>query len=344
MFNINNPYKILKHSQKYRIFEYQRQNLNKVSYKGFSNFYHFKIFVLLIYLVRSEWLNYSYLSLSLKMLHSKSKPIFVLFFSPHCGHCSGIPEALHDWANDLGRRKDIYITQIDCYNTYGCIPFGIDRTPTQVLIIGNNKKYWPNTYYRDGKDWDLWVNQTWTEHLHEIDPSDLYNETLQTRNGGSTFYLQVPSKDSPILKKVAQLSRYYSIFHCNFVYSINISLKSPQFYAYQSPYCFHSYSFYWNLQSFIEKYKFSAIHQFDSDEFFSYHSKPSAILYTRAPISDGQIDSLVELTKNCEDSKKKDYIYGWYDDSNDNKKTFLKQLGINDHEIPFLIGTGGFSG
>lgn len=276
-----------------------------------------------------------------KILSSKRKPLLALFFSHRCPHCSGIPEALQEYANNTGKRDDIYITQIDCYNSIGCELFDIHSTPTQYLIVGGSKRYWPQTNARSEKDWDKWINETWSFQLHKINSSELFNETLKTSLGGSTFYLEIDSESNSLFKKIKKLSRYYHIFNTNFVYTINSSISSPRLLVYTSPYSFITYSNKENVDHFIDSHKFSSIHQFDIDEIASQRSKPYAILYTRSPIYQSQIDSIYELTKNL---SSKNFIFGWYDDHSDEKKSLLKKLKISDRDIPFLIGIGKRNG
>lgn len=283
----------------------------------------------------STWLEYDTNTIQKYIDNSFNIPIFILYFSPYCPYCHGLPEGFKNYSSGLGNRSDIYIMTIDCTKTDGCRRFHVRGTPTIVLVRGNNYKYWPHTRERGPEGWDRWINETLAPNLQEIhNDTELEAAKSKPRNGGSSFIIEVPSKEDSYLGYIKNISRIYRIFDDWFFYRVNHSINETRVTAYQVENCpiplegKVSYS-----ESFFKQYRFGSLHEYELDELMDVTLNSPVVLYVvNDEISDSEKHQLRILSGfNCNGIQ-----YGWI--KADEYKDIHKYSGTGPIDLPFLFG------
>lgn len=266
--------------------------------------------------------------------NSFKKPIFALCYSPYCPHCHGLPEGFKRYHEGLGNRSDIYIMTIDCTSSTGCAKFHIRGTPTIALVIGNNCKYWPRSPERGPEGWDRWINQTMNSDLRQIyNDSQLVDAQFEPKDGGSTFYVEVPSESHSILDTFRNHSRYFKIFNDTFVYKVNTSLTEPKIYAFQKPGCPIEFNLpLSNLYEFFNEYKFGVLHQYTYAEFLAIPYRFKVGLYVVKEFLKPVMKYNLQMAAYNECSR---VVYGWAS-LNENSE-FSKYIGTSTAPVMTFI-------
>ena len=295
-------------------------------------------FILYSFLVSSTWIEYSDSEWKKLVENSFNLPIFALCYSPYCPHCSGLPEGFKRYDEGLGNRTDILIVTINCMKQYGCAHFHIRGTPNIALVIGNEYQYWPVSPERGPEGWDRWINQSLAPNLRRIETDEeLKSAQFEPWDGGTTFYAEVKSEDDPILPILKNHSILFKHYNDTFIYRVKENIKETKLYAYRKPGCqlvFHGDTkSSESVFSFLQKYRFGALHRYSYMEYMQLPSKQkSAIYIVDKHLEEAQRHSLQKLATNeCSD-----IIYGWGSIEQDAK--FSKILNPKEQETtPYLV-------
>lgn len=217
--------------------------------------------------------------------NSFEKPLVMVCYSRYCPHCDGLEQGTREYAEGYGNRSDSYVSMIDCAVSPDCSLFHISGTPTITLVMGSNDKYWVRIPSRDGHVWNEYLDIYLSSNIREIfSDEELYNATLEPTNGGTTFYLETPSKKDPIFLELSKLSKKYRLFNDSFVYKINPSISKSILRSFRSPYSYQTYDNflkmkihrklydshgkpYSQLEQFLDFYKFGYRHIYTNEEY-----------------------------------------------------------------------------
>ena len=264
---------------------------------------------------------------------SVSSPIFALCYSPYCPHCIGLPDQLRRIDQKIGNREDIVFTMIDCINVVGCYRFGIRGTPHVSIIIGDKRRYWPIAHNNGFDEWDAFINKTLSPSLKEIhDDAELEVTKREPKDGGTTFFLETPSKNSDFIEELSKISRTYKIYNDTFVYRVNGKLNEPKLYAYYSEFCFREFTGNKDqIQKFVDDNKFGQFHRYDKDELKKIKTK-TALFYTNTKLSYNQMESIRYLRKDHCDSE---YAFGWANVQEEPQ--ILKSTPAKVTDLPFMF-------
>ncbi|OHS94908.1 hypothetical protein TRFO_10858 [Tritrichomonas foetus] len=304
------------------------------------------IIFLFVYQAFSKWLNFSLDEFDKYVEDSIYHPIFVLCYSPFCPHCTGLPEELKQYSEDLGKSDDIYYTTVNCQEPGLCQYFDVKGTPKILLVQGPNKRYWPIVRNNTVAGWDNFIKERTSPNFRQIITDDeLENSKLEPKSGGTLFYLESSSEKDPAISKVRDLSSNFRSFNDSFVYRITGQTKLTAFtskycgYVYKGDFQDHSNSnnnknnpeSSESLGNFVNEYKFGLFHKYFHDEYLELISKrKSAIIVNDGKLSDSQKHSLQEISKNhCS------IAYGWMSINEDTQILKLSKKKFIDS--PFLF-------
>ena len=225
------------------------------------------------------WFDFNEKEFKVLRKNSINKPVFVVCYSPYCPHCRNLPEQTHEFSNMIQNRTDVYVTSINCAESDHCQIFKATHTPFIVLVYGERRKYWPKIRSKNIDDWMKVVDKYTNDNIREIfTEKQLIEAKNEPTDGGTTFYLEVPSKDDDYLRCLTGLSRRYLVYNDTFIYKVVQDLKTPKLFAFQSPEC--SKEFFFNgksdsnklllrqtIEDFVSAYKFGHLHRYDIDEY-----------------------------------------------------------------------------
>lgn len=298
------------------------------------------MFSFLIFNVRSEFWRFSAKRYKQIEKNSFDKPLFVVAYSPWCGHCTEIPNESRIFRESTLNRNDFYFTLLNCGEGDACTHFYVPHTPYIVLVQGDERDYWPETKQHTAAEWLKFIDENIRDHLIKIDDESLiesYKSNLT--GGGSLFYLQLQSEHSPIFKAYQEIAKRYYIYHDTFLYRIAPS-KPEKIVAYTSPSCQIEYSQTSLIKTFIDHYKFGASHRYLEKEINSLHQSqlPSAVLlvednYQEPKITEGLKKDVLKIAdQNC------NLKTGWM--SFRYNEGYLQDHKINDEDMPTLIYNG----
>jgi len=282
--------------------------------------------------VSSTWWNFTNDEFEDLKANSIKMPIFVVCYSQWCPHCSGLPEGTVQYSESDGNRSDVYITMLDCSVREECGHFHVTGTPHMVLVMGQKRRYWPRIGYRDGKEWNIFIDKFVKPSLREVtSDEELLAAKREPYDGGSTFHLETPTTDSALMQELAELSKEFRIYNDTFTYRLNPNLNAPVLTAHTSPYC----SVTWksgSVRDFLEKYKFGSRHRYDMDEFRAVRGeKQTAMVLVDEEITNGQRYALEKIPRNFCD----DIVFGWV--SIKETKRFLHQLKKESIALPMMV-------
>lgn len=288
-----------------------------------------------IYFSIQTWWDFNAREFSEKQMNSFNKPIFNLCYSRYCPHCHGLPEGFRNFAKTLGDRDDIYISMIDCAVSADCGYFRIHGTPNIRIVLGDNVRYWPETGERGPNGWTRFINSWIFPSLRRIyNQTELDQAILEPTDGGTTFFLEVPSESHPWVSKIRNLTVRFKIYNDTFVYRVNETVKKATLYAYRSKYCVEKYDgLDLGLVPFIKYNKFGIYHRYDFTEWDKLHNghRNNAIFIVKKELTQSQKDSLLELSKDyC-----KGYNLGWAH-VDEHEARILKMANVAQYELPLL--------
>jgi hypothetical protein len=290
---------------------------------------------LLIFLSRATFWNFTDSEFEAKKANSINLPLFVVCYSQWCPHCSGIAEGTLQYATGEGNRTDVLITMIDCsVQGHECGHFYIVGTPHMVLVMGPHRRYWPRVGSREAKEWNMFLDRYLNYSLREVhNESELHTAKREPYDGGTTFHLETPSRNTPLVDELRLLSREYRVYNDTFTFHVDESLRNPVLTAHTSPYC----SVTWRsgtLRDFLEAHKFGSRHRYDLGEFWhiSERSK-TAMLLVEEGLSPGQSYALESLPRNYCDQ----VVFGYISVKED--KDILKEVHRDRLPLPALVHT-----
>jgi hypothetical protein len=290
---------------------------------------------LLLSIAVSTWWDFRNEEWDEKRRNSLNVPVFVVCYSRWCPHCSGLPEGTREYSDGEGNRSDVYVTMIDCHDHFDeCSHFHIRGTPHLVLVIGPKRKYWPRVYSKSGKDWNVFIDKYVKPSLREITTdAELLEAKREPNGGGTTFHLETPTSDTPLILQLANLSKEFRIYNDTFTFRVNPNITSPVLTAHVSPYCTARWTS-GTLRQFLERYRFGSRHEYDQDEFRLYSRRSKmALLVVDDGLITGQNFALEALPKNfCED-----ITFGWLPVKD--TKHLLKEFRQNVSDLPFMLYT-----
>lgn len=313
-----------------------------ISFFQFSIIYDHQLMLSILFCkTTSTWWDYDASHIDEMIKNSIEKPLFILFYSHYCGHCHGLPEGLQAYSEGLGNRSDIYLSKVDCADERrACGKFQIRGTPTMLLIMGNDRDYWPESPERGAEGWDRWINMSIAPSVIRVRSFDDVTPALNDyKNGGSVFYLEVPSEDHPYFLKYKEISRTHKFYESKFYYALG---SGPKLTGYTSKFCSIKFSgSVEKMEEFITNNKFSAAHKFTDKELVDVGiRKPAAVLVTnKDSIHQVQAEALHELTKgHC------DFQYGWVSATGDSAKEVHKMTATTHLDLPCIVGIGRMKG
>jgi hypothetical protein len=281
----------------------------------------------------STWWNFSNAEFAEKKRNSLTLPIFVVCYSHWCPHCSGLPEGTVQYSDSDGNRSDVLVTMIDCADQHSeCSHFRIGGTPHMVLVIGQHRKYWPRVYSKVGKDWNVFIDKYVKSSLREVkSDTELLAAKREPTDGGTTFHLETPTSDIPLMAELANLSKEFRIYNDTFTYVINSKLERPFLTAFTSPDCPTKWTT-GTLRQFLESHKFGNCHEYDQDEYRLLSRRAKAtVLVVEEGLSSGQGYALQNVRRNyCSR-----ITFGWLKAKN--SKHLLSEFKKNTSDLPFLI-------
>ena len=156
--------------------------------------------------------------------NSFEKPLFVIGYSPYCGHCTKVPNESLIFRNLTDQRKDFYFTLLNCAEGEGCNHFRVPHTPYIVMVRGSKQEYWPMSKAHDAIGWLEFVEENLkpkTTELTENNMELLEDAKKNLTKGGSVFIMQVKSESSNLLQEYKELAKRNYIFNDYFFYTIN---------------------------------------------------------------------------------------------------------------------------
>ena len=252
---------------------------------------------------------------------SIKKPIFAVCTLPTCPHCKGLPTLLRQFSDKLGDKSKIVFTALSCVDNALCNKIGVRSVPTFVLIRGNDTRYWTRTHERNMKGWSSFLAEQTKLSVYEVtDESQRIQMIRKTYDGGTTFHLQLPEKNTTLLKKYKEAASFYGLRGCTFAYTMIPETEQDKkiiITAFHSPKCSFSQEIHKRdeIMDFVEKHKFSSFHHFDSGEINDLIDEKKSFLLTMTddPLPHEQRDALELISQNhCND-----IITGWGDRNND---------------------------
>ena len=168
----------------------------------------------------------------------------------------------------------------------------------------------------------------------------LIDAKKEPQSGGTTFFIEVPNDNHPILPIISNLSKIYRNYNDTFVYKVVSTIKKPKITAFTSEYCGEEFIYSGNkkkLKTFIHNHRFGVYHHYDTNEFIEIYSskKRGVILFTENELSDAQKDGLREISKEHCDSH---LFYGWANVNED--KGIVHITNIQSNDLPLLYPMG----
>jgi hypothetical protein len=199
-----------------------------------------------------------------KINDSYAHPIFAACYTDYCPHCVGVPKALRDYATSLGDNTNVVFTTINCGNTERCAQLQIRGVPGFRFLRGRNPRYWLPTSERGLPGWADFLYKVNGPPLHKVDSPSEREEPLW---GSTSFHLSVYDSDE-FLNEYRRVAEDLRIFGCTFAYSLE-SVENPTLTAFLSGNCHISIvpKLPGDIKTFVERYKFSISHRYDSEEF-----------------------------------------------------------------------------
>jgi hypothetical protein len=241
--------------------------------------------------------------------NSFEMPILVVCYSPYCPHCSGLPQGTREYSDSDGNRTDVYVTLVNCQEG-GCRHFDVRGTPKILLVMGENRKYWPVLHTRIGVEWNMHIDHYLSPNIDEIfDDEALLNATLKTVDGGTAFYIEVPANTDPILAELQNVSRRYRVYNSSISYRVNPSVPKAVFRAYTSPQCYDTAKPSQDPVAFFNSRLFGSLHRYDVSEGRDLvRSKASYALL----IVDDELFAVHRTApRELSDSNCGDFTFGW---------------------------------
>ncbi|EAY23166.1 hypothetical protein TVAG_184040 [Trichomonas vaginalis G3] len=221
---------------------------------------------------------------------------------------------------------------------YGCARHHTRRTPTISLVMGNDWRYWSHSPERGQEGWDRWINQTMKSLLRKIHTEqELIDAQFEPKDGGSTFYAQIPSENHSFLETFRNHSKFFKIYNDTFVYSVNSSLTNPIVTAYQKPGCPVIYnSKVEPLYAFFDRHKFGALHKYPYSELSKIPIfKVAALYFVKGNLKQVQRRNLQLAAQNeCSNT-----VYGWVDmkEEVDEKENSKYLRFIRAYDLPLMV-------
>jgi hypothetical protein len=246
------------------------------------------------------WWNFTNEGFEEKKTNSFNIPLFAVLYSHWCPHCAGIPGGTLEYAQGDGNRPDLYITLLDCYEQpTECDHFHTSGTPQMILVIGDNRKYWPRTRAYPGERWTTFLNQYLHSSLREIHTdAELFEAKREPYDGGTAFHLETPTNDSDLIRELHSLSRRYRIYNDTYTYRVDPTLREAVLTAHTSPYC----SVTWQggtLHGFLEAHRFGSRHRYDLAEYREVsRAWRTALVVVEERIAPGQQYALEKIPTN----------------------------------------------
>ena len=282
------------------------------------------------------WWNFSEWEFREKRRNSGKMPVFVVCYSRHCGHCSGLPEATVQFAQGDGNRSDVYITMLDCsVQPLQCRHFGVTGTPHMVLMIGEKQRYWPRIYSKKGEDWKKFIDSYVTLSLREIGTDEELAEAVREHvGGGTTFHLETPDGEHEMVKELRVLSKEFRIYDDVFTYRLNSNIEAPELTAYGSPDCYKTYAGdVSGVREFVEDNMFGLTHEYDTDEYkvLQKRKKKTLIVFVQNKIKYAQKLALRQIMEG----RCNDIVLGWV--SVGGSKKLASKLNIKASDLPITV-------
>jgi hypothetical protein len=158
--------------------------------------------------------------------------------------------------------------------------------------MGTKRKYWPKTHDRGETVWQEFVNNHIT---HKIDEVFDGNPTFVPAEG-SFFHLDLNSDSSELLAQLKNLSFMYRIYGCKFVYQNRQGIIEDVLTVFRSKQCTATYDKTEPLLSFIDRNKFSFLHNYDLDELIEKKmERPILLIIVMYELDDAQSKALQNL-------------------------------------------------
>ena len=282
------------------------------------------------------WWNFSEWEFREKRRNSGKMPVFVVCYSRHCAHCSGLPEGTVQFAQGEGNRSDVYITMLDCaVQPLQCRHFGVTGTPHMVLMIGEKKRYWPRIHSKKGEDWNKFIDSYVTPSLREIVTDEELAEAVREHaGGGTTFHLETPDAEHEMVKELRALSKEFRIYDDVFTFRLNGNIDAPELTAYGSPVCHTRYFVdVRGVREFVEENMFGFTHQYDSDEYkvLQKRKKKTLLVFVQKEIKYAQKLAL----RHVIEGQCKDIVVGWV--SVDESKKLASKLHVKASDLPITV-------
>ncbi|OHT00191.1 hypothetical protein TRFO_33177 [Tritrichomonas foetus] len=235
-----------------------------------------------------------------KIKDSVLMPMFVICYVPKCTGCAKIKETYNDFIAMTGNRTDIYTSMVNCieYEDY-CKYMNTTVTPTSVLIMGENPRYWPKTTVNSAEEWNTFIDRYIGGNLKKIKSKEQLDEVIQktTENGGVTYYLQVPKDNDENLRKIRRRAYHFLIYNVSFAYSIDESLEKPKFQRFYSKNCKIEFNDdFSQIDDFINEIKFGPTHKYNMDEWNKIKNVKMAVVVNENELLEIQKNELIRLS------------------------------------------------
>ena len=298
------------------------------------------MFFFFSFLVSSEYWFFNARHKDRIVANSFEKPLFIIGYSPYCGHCTNVPNESIIFRNLTDNRTDFYFTLLNCAESDGCNHFRVPYTPYIVMVRGNNQEYWPETKSHNATGWLEFVEEQLKPKTTELTNENLdllENSKENLKKGGSIFVLQVKSNSSSLLKEYKDLANRNYIFNDYFFYKIEPKM-TQKLTVYQSPNCKYETYDVQQFPALIEEYKFGSMHKYSKEEMIKLKQQNinSSLIFVEesyggAPILDVHFDELAELADMYCFSMKT----GWT--SLKSGDDFLRENKIYETDMPMMV-------
>ena len=297
------------------------------------------MFSILLSHVASEYWHFNPRRKDKIIANSFDKPLFIIGYSPYCGHCTKVPNESAIFRNMTDRRKDFYFSLLNCAEGDACGHFGVPYTPYCVLVQGSEQEYWPETKSHDAVGWLEFIEEQLKPKTHELIDEEKEIEEAKNKliDGGSLFILQVKSKTSTYLKEYMEIAKRYYIYKDLFYYRIEPKMEQ-KLTIYTSPNCMHETTELMKLMALIDEYRFGGAHRYTKEEMIQLRQmgQSMSLLFVEDSFAGPKIgDTHKEVITELADRYCHHMKTGWI--SIKSSDDFLRENKLREDDMPIMF-------
>jgi hypothetical protein len=226
---------------------------------------------------------------------SLDHPIFAVCHTDYCPHCVGIPDAIRNYAAQLGTSTNVVFTLINCQKTDACQRLNSRGVPSFRFLRGTNARYWVATQERGLPGWADFLEKVNGPIARKVDSAA---DRLEPQAGSTAFHLAVPDSGE-VLAQYRRAATPLRLYGCSFSYSYE-TIAKPLLTAFLSDSCTVSIrpTTEEEIAQFLAENKFAATHEYDGPEFEDRdRNRALALLVSNGRPSGKRLQALDALAK-----------------------------------------------